>query len=152
MRNGQTPQGVYTVDSVMPKANDVEEYGRNRRLILNFISKYSDLMQVKALIPGAHHHLHWWKEAIVAADIGRTHLRIHGTGRKNFNFLSSHFPFVSTSGCLSMRETFIHNDQRLLLNALMGALELPLIFESETKIQGLLYVVEFDGNDQALRF
>ena len=35
--NGQTPQGVHTIDSVMPEANRQIAFGKFRRLILNWV-------------------------------------------------------------------------------------------------------------------
>lgn len=152
-RNGQTPQGIYTIDSVMPKANNPLEYGKNRRLILNFIQdSREENTKSKALMPKAHWEKSWWKEADLARELGRNHLRIHGTGRSHLNPFSTYFPMVPTSGCLAMTETYFLDHQRKLLDAMMMALNLTPSFESETKIQGLLYVVEFDGNFQSLRF
>ena len=155
--NGQTPTGVFTIDSVMPEANNTHEFGKFRRLIVNFIPKSLDESELTALLPSHHHDKSWWKASVVARELGRSLLRIHGTGRSNLNPFSSYFPLVPTSGCLATKESHLlglkkYNDQRLLLDSLQKAMELPVLFENESKIHGLLYVVEFDDNLTALHF
>jgi len=154
--NGHTPCGVYTIDGVMPEANNPLEFGGHRRLIVNFL-KEDAKDSYRALLPRLHWSLDWWKQSELAGLLGRSLLRIHGTGHINLNIFSNYFPFVPTSGCLATIETktfFGHKmtDQRELLDALMVAQGLDKSFENEMKIHGLLYVVEFDGNLSALEF
>ena len=64
---------------------------------------------------------------------------------------------VASAGCLTTIEKktlglFKIEHQRELLDTLMEALELPNSYENESKIHGLLYVVDFDGTYQALEF
>ena len=155
--NGCTPTGVFTLDSVMPLADKKMIFGEFRRLIVNFIKMSPDELELKKLIPSTHYKLNWWKPSAVGRDLGRSLLRIHGTGRKNLNPMTSHFPFVPTSGCLATNESSFFGlkkvqDQRLLLDALMRASDIPVSEENESKIHGLLYVVELDDNLAALRF
>lgn len=155
--NGQTPTGIFTLDSVMPEANNTFEFGKFRRLIVNFIPKSLNEFDLKTFLPRIHQDKSWWKASVVARELGRSLLRIHGTGRSNLNLFSSHFPLVPTSGCLATQEGNIigfknYNDQRLLLDSLQKAMNLPIQFENESKIHGLLYVVEFDDNLTALHF
>ncbi len=155
--NGDTPMGVFTIDSVMPEANKNYEFGEFRRLIVNFIKESQDESGFKKYLPKSHLSLSWWKQSLVARDLGRSLLRIHGTGRKNHNIFSSYFPLVPTSGCLATNEAqlfgiYKRQDQRLLLDTLMKAQGLLPCFENELKIHGLLYVVEFDDNLNALVF
>lgn len=149
--NGATPQGVYTIDSVMPEANRTYEFGHFRRLILNFMSD----PQILRLLPITHHHKCWWQQSALARELGRNHLRIHGSGRTNFNPLTPFFPMIPTSGCLSTNEgrSFFKKaqDQRHLLDTLMSIQGLAPIYENESKIHGLLYVVEFSDNLTALK-
>lgn len=155
--NGCTPTGVYTIDSVMPEANNNFDFGEFRRLIVNFIPESRSEAELQKLLPKSHHNKSWWKPSIVARELGRSLLRIHGTGRKNLNPFNAFFPLVPTSGCLATNEAKLFGfsgarDQRLLLDQLMSALELPCTYENESKIHGLLYVVELDDNLSALRF
>ena len=155
--NGDTPTGIMKIDSVMPEANNQYEFGKHRRLILNFIPKSAGEGELKKHMPFSHYDLDWWKPVIVARDMGRSLLRIHGTGRTNLDPLKPYFPMVPTSGCLATNESrlmglFPNDDQRSLLDALMIASDLHPTFENESKIHGLLYVVEFDGRFQALEF
>lgn len=155
--NGNTPAGVFSLDSVMPEANKFFEFGEFRRLIVNFIPESANEASIQKLLPVKHHQKSWWKPSVVGRVLGRSLLRIHGTGRDNFNPFSPYFPLVPTSGCLATNEAKLFGkklaqDQRLLLDALMKALNLLPTFENESKIHGLLYVVDFDDNLAALHF
>ena len=155
--NGCTPTGVFTLDSVMPVADKNLDFGEFKRLIVNFIKASPNEIEIKELLPEKHHHLNWWKPSIIGRELGRSLLRIHGTGRKNRNLLAPYYPFSPTSGCLATNESTYFGlkkaqDQRLLLDALMRALALPQTHENESKIHGLLYVVELDDNLAALHF
>jgi hypothetical protein len=154
--NGQTPQGVYTVDGVMKKADRFLDFGKFRRLILNFIPKSDDEKMIKHLLPKSHWNLNWWREAVIARELGRSHLRIHGAGRKNLKIGTSYFPFVPTSGCLATREghfgLFKFNDQKKILNQLIQALDLPNEESSEEKISAKLLVINTDINFSNLIF
>lgn len=155
--NGATPAGIYKLESVMPHANKVHEYGEFRRLIINFLDEVPNEAEFRKYLPSNHHELSWWKPAVLAHELGRSLLRIHGTGRANRNPFTRHFPFVPTSGCLATNEAkflgFKHfRDQRLLLDTLMSSLNLAPTSENESKIHGLLYVVELDDNLSALHF
>ncbi len=148
--SGCTPCGLYSIDGVMAQANNPYLFGQYRRLILNFMP------EIMANLPKDHHELSWWRQAEVASKLGRSLLRIHGTGRVNRNPLTPYFPFVPTSGCLATNEVQLagmkSHDQRLLLDAMMSAIGEEAIFENESKIHGLLYVVEFDDNLARLEF
>ncbi len=147
-RNGNTPVGVMTIDSVMPEANMPLTYGANRRLILNFIEKSSKEKNIKSLLPESSHTNSWWRPGAVARDVGRNLLRIHGTGKINEDESTTYFPFRTTNGCISQRENTYgdieYTDQRILLDSLMKALDLPVMFENELNIKGILYIVEID--------
>ncbi|MBC7428361.1 MAG: hypothetical protein H7336_07100 [Bacteriovorax sp.] len=155
--NGLTPCGVYSVDSVMPEANKNADFGKFRRLIVNFLATSPNEENIKQFLPRNQHSNAWWLPSIVGRELGRSLLRIHGTGRVNINPFSSYFPMIPSSGCLTTIETTAFglcevNDQRDLLDTLMAALNLPIAYENESKIHGLLYVIEFDDTYQALEF
>ncbi len=152
-RKGYTPSGVYTMDSVMPEANKQKFYGKFRRIILNFIEKSSFETKLKSFLPKSAKSKNWWKESVIARDVGRNLLRIHGTGLispENEAF----FPLVETSGCISKREGHYngveYKDQRLLLDKLMDSLGLEMKYENEEKVSGVLYVVELDNKKKAV--
>jgi hypothetical protein len=154
--NGCTPTGLFSIDSVMPMADKNIDFGMFRRLIVNFIKASTDEFEIKQLIPKKHHNLNWWKPSVVGRELGRSLLRIHGTGRRNYNPLAPYYPFIPTSGCLATNESRFFfkkvQDQRLLLDALMTAQGISASFENESKIHSLLYVVELDDNLAALHF
>lgn len=146
---GYTPSGVYTIDGVMPYADQRLKYGKHRRLIMNFIPRSPEEQLLKAFLPESSQSYQWWEESVEARDLGRSELRIHGAGYKNFNPFSKHYPFVKTIGCIGMREgrygSKVYNDQRILLDQLMRASGLQVSYENEAKIQALLYVVEINN-------
>ncbi len=155
--NGTTPAGVFSVDSVMPEANKKYEFGAHRRLIVNFLVKSPNEENIKQFLPRTQHNSSWWLPSVVGRELGRSLLRIHGTDRVNKNPFSPYFPMIPSSGCLTTTErNFMGlvqiNDQRILLDTLMEALGLSPDYENESKIHGLLYVIEFDDTYQALEF
>lgn len=155
--NGNTPLGVYLIDSVMPEANNQMEYGQFRRLKVQFIQKSHHEKVLKSYLPNSHHGLSWWAQACLARDMGRSLLRIHGTGRVNYNPFSSFYPMTPSSGCLTtLEKSFFglrtHDDQNQLLKVLMEGQNLNPVFENELKIHSLLYVVEYSGTYQTLEF
>lgn len=147
--NGHTPSGVHSMDSVMPEANRRTAFGKFRRVILNWIP--SDLRMAQ-LLPSSALERKWWKEASLARDNGRKWLRIHGTGRINKNPESLYYPHMPTSGCVSVREGKYEDveftDQRKILDKIMEAMEIAPVFSNETKIKGMLYVIELDDKKE----
>jgi len=148
IRNGQTPQGVHSIDSVMPYANRQDAFGKFRRIILNWIPRSENEKLSKIILPNSVHNDHWWLQANTARDLGRNDLRVHGTGRINDDPNSFHYPFRKTSGCVSQREGTYENityfDQRKLLDTLMSNLGMAPEFDNEELIKGLFYLVEID--------
>lgn len=148
-KGGYTPSGVYTVDSVMPYADQTRKFGDFRRLILNFIPKTYDEQLLKSFLPESSHSYAWWRESVIGRDIGRNLLRIHGAGYKNYNFFSKHYPFVKTIGCIGTREGRYgrtrYKDQRVLLDKMMKASGLEPRYENEEKLYALLYLVEINN-------
>jgi hypothetical protein len=154
-RNGHTPTGVLTIDSVMPDADQQISFGKYRRMILNFIPKSQDEEQLKSLLPLSSLDARWWRASTIARDIGRNLLRIHGTGKRNTDSSSSYFPFVPTSGCIAQRENtyngVTYKDQRLLLDTVMEAMKLTPHYENETEVKGLLYILELDDKNEEVK-
>lgn len=151
VRNGNTPAGVYTIDSVMPTADQQISFGKNRRMILNFIPASQDESLHKALLPLSSTISNWWKSGIVARDIGRNLLRIHGSGKINKDPTTPYFPFMRTSGCVAQRENTYsgirYNDQRVLLDQIMTAMELAPNYSNEVKVKGVFYLIELNDKN-----
>lgn len=147
-RNGNTPEGVLTIDSVMPSADQQTSYGKFRRMILNFVPKSKNESLIKSLLPVSSHGSEWWKNGVVARDIGRNLLRIHGTGKINLDPTTPYFPFMRTSGCIAQKENtydgVTYQNQRNLLDSVMKAMDMVPTFSNEPNIKGLLYLVEID--------
>lgn len=149
--NGQTPSGVYFIDSVMPVADKQTEFGKNRRLILNF----AGLAETKKILPVSQLEKRWWQQAHLAKELGRGNLRVHGTGTRNNDMNSLHPTLVPSVGCIKLREGeydgVIYNDQRLLLNTLMRAQGLQVKTENETNIKATLILFHIPGEGQVLK-
>ncbi len=153
--NGSTPCGVYRLNGVMPNTDKFLEFGRYRRLILDFIEQSPAEEKLKTYLPMGHYERHWWKQSVLARTLGRGLLRIHGTGLKNKKYFSKYYPFVPTSGCLATNEVNgllkkVHQ-QRELLDTLMMALGLEVKFENECHIKALVYVFELDDKKGRVR-
>lgn len=150
-RNGNTPEGVMTIDSVMPVADQQMSFGKYRRFILNFIPKSKNETLLKSLLPASSKDSDWWKSGVTARDIGRNLLRIHGTGKINTDPVTPYYPFMRTSGCIAQRENtydgITYKDQRNLLDTVMKAMDIIPTYENETQVKGLLYIVEIDDKD-----
>lgn len=153
-RNGYTPQGVHLMRGVMPEANFPEAYGRFRRVILDFVPRSAGEAEQRKLLPEESQGRDWWKEAMIARDIGRGELRIHGTGERNDDTKTPYYTFVPTIGCVAQRElrygNVTYTDQRLLLDRLMRAGGLSVGYASEPLIQGLFYVIELSAGGGAV--
>jgi hypothetical protein len=152
--NGQTPNGVHTINSVMPDANRQRAFGKFRRVMLDWIPKSKSEENTKHFIPKSHLNLKWWKRATIARDAGRLYLRIHGTGRVNDEPKGSYYPHMPTSGCVSTKEGrydgVTYKDQRIILDKLMQASQLRPVYNNEPKIKGVLYVVNIDTQKKAV--
>lgn len=154
IRNGNTPAGIFTIDSVMPYADQQDAYGKFRRMILNFVPKSKDEKLLRSLLPETSQDEEWWKPTVAARDVGRNLFRIHGTGRINEDPTVPYYPFMRTSGCIAQRENkyegVTFSDQRVLLDKVMTSLGLEPKFANEPKIKGLLYLVEIDDVDEVV--
>ncbi|MBC7692918.1 MAG: hypothetical protein H7222_14240 [Methylotenera sp.] len=152
--NGYTPSGIYQIDGVMPEANDPYDFGKFRRVVLNFIEPSPETgplqneLNFQLLLPPSNWSLNGWRESIIARELGRNSFRLHGTGQKNSNRESTYYPFIPTSGCIAARENAYpeetYLDQRHLLDQLMLASELEPVWSNETEITALLYVIEIN--------
>ncbi len=147
-RNGNTPAGVFSIDSVMPFADQQLSYGKFRRLILNFVPKSNNEILIKSLLPRSSWDNNWWSSTVIARDIGRNLFRIHGSGKLNTDPTTTYYPFRRTLGCISQRENtygeITYKDQRDLLDSIMTAMELTPSYQNETKVKGILYALEIN--------
>lgn len=150
-KNGNTPTGIYTIDSVMPSADQQMSFGKFRRMIVNFIPKSKNETLQKALLPESSHAEDWWKPAVTARDIGRSLFRIHGTLKINQDPTVPYYPFMRTSGCIAQRENTYdgveYKDQRALLDSIMTAMDLAPTYANELNVKGILYLVEIDDKN-----
>lgn len=153
-RNGNTPAGIFTIDSVMPSADQQMSFGKFRRIILNFVPKSRNEVLLRSLLPKTSQESDWWKATVTARDVGRNLFRIHGTLKINTDSSVPYYPFMRTSGCIAQRENTYDgedfSDQRILLDSIMTALNLELNYANEPKVKGILYLVEIDDKDDAV--
>ncbi len=142
---GDTPQGIFYINGVMPQVNKREIFGDYRRLIVD----YNDFSEndYKTILPSSVWNNNWWREALLAQQLGRSLLRIHGTLRVTENTKAPFYPFYPTSGCLTTRESGLFNDQRLLLDQLMKTQGLTCSLKNEEQLNGMLVVVNMHRKD-----
>lgn len=154
--NGDTPSGIQTIDSVMPEANRPLAFGKFRRVILSFVPSTPEDVDSTFLLPDSAQEYQWWNQASIARDVGRNHIRIHGTGRINEDSTTPFYPLRQTSGCISQKEGIYgeidYIEQRVLLDNLMMAMELDPIFDNELQIKGLLYLIEINDKEEAVGY
>ncbi len=150
-KNGNTPTGIYTIDSVMPSADQQISFGKFRRMIVNFIPKSKNETLQKSLLPESSHTEDWWKPAVTARDIGRSLFRIHGTLKINQDPTVPYYPFMRTSGCIAQRENTYdgveYKDQRELLDTIMKAMDMEPTYANELNVKGIMYLVEIDDKN-----
>lgn len=153
-RNGNTPAGIFTIDSVMPVADQQLSYGKFRRMILNFIPSSEDEKLIKSLLPPSSWSHSWWKPTLMARDIGRNLFRIHGSGKINDDPAATYFPFMQTLGCIAQRENTYngttYKDQRALLDTIMINMDLIPMYDNEPSVKGILYVLELNDKNSAV--
>jgi hypothetical protein len=146
--DGNTPAGIFLMKGVMPKANKKMTYGSYRRIILDFVKWSNGEKEQKKLLPPISHNHSWWSEAKVARDKGRSAFRIHGNGFNITGKSKPYYPFMATRGCVAQIEGRFSGkeffDQRLLLDTLMQAQNLNPEYNNESKIKGVLYVIDID--------
>lgn len=155
-RNGHTPSGVLTIDSVMPTPEPTEVFGQFRRFILNFVAKSENEAENRKFLPATAQTADWWKEANVARDVGRDLLRVHGSGKLPDDPSAPNWPLRPTLGCIMQREGKVgrvtYKDQRRLLDTSMEALGLEKIYNNETAITGVLYLIDLDTKKKAVTY
>ncbi len=150
--NGHTPQGVFTIDSVMPDTNRQMIYGKFRRMKLDFIKKSNNEKDLRHYIPEDLQDMNWWQETVIARDNGRSLFRIHGVGYQNIFSNARYYPFIPTAGCIASLEGeydgVVYKDQQVLLDTFMESMGLEPKFENEVKIKGMLYVVNINDEER----
>jgi hypothetical protein len=153
--NGNTPRGIHTLDSVMPLADQFSLFGAYRRVKLDFLPGTNQEQITKMMLPESQHNRYWWRYNSLARDNGRSLFRIHGTGRPNYDENTPYYPHRPSSGCITTREgsypDVVYTDQRSVLDAMMRSLDLVEKYENEELIKGLLYLIELNTNQGAVK-
>jgi len=146
--DGNTPQGVHLVDGVIQDGSDPMGFGKFSRIVLDFVPESPNEANTMLLLPESSQDLDWWQEAVVARNVGRGLLRLHGTGEINTDPSSLYYPLTPTDGCVSSRENTYgqttYTDQLELLDTWQESEGLAPSTANETKIGGLLYVINLD--------
>lgn len=151
-RNGNTPEGVHTIDGVIRAGKKGSKkqriFGSYSRFILNFVPRSHNEQDTKSFLPESASEANWWKSAVVARNVGRNLLRVHGTGVKRVRKKDPFYPMRPTLGCIMQRELKFdgvdYKDQRLLLDKTMIAMGMKPHWKNESKIRGVLYLIELD--------
>jgi len=153
-KRGNTPQGVFKINAVMPQTDKKIVYGSERRIILDFLEDNEYLDNQSSYIPTELQNKEAWAEVSKAKSLGRDLFRIHGVGTQNIIPQTKFYPFIPTAGCITSREGeyggITYNDQRQMLNKMMESLGLEPNEENEVYINGYLYIIDIDNQDKAV--
>ncbi|MBM0743423.1 hypothetical protein JOY44_17705 [Phormidium sp. CLA17] len=165
---GQTPQGIYRVESVVPKAEDefFRAYGQfplvnlfvpfeagAKQFIPGNPGTFSgSLQQYQALLPSSWRAYRPLQQSFWAGKAGRSLFRIHGSGEsadffrgKDKNYPDS-YNWNPTLGCLSAQELYSEKGQ--LLHADMPKILQALKMVGGKNFAGYLTVVDVPGDEK----
>jgi hypothetical protein len=158
---GQTPQGIYRAEGVVPQPDDefFRAYGQfdlvnlyvpfekgAKPFVPGQPGAFGGLSSYQTLLPPDWRNYRPMQQTYWAGKAGRGLFRIHGTGEaptffngKDKNYPDS-FEWNPTIGCLSARE--LYNDQGKLLQADMPKLLYALQIVGGSKFTGYVVVVD----------
>ncbi|MEX0268510.1 hypothetical protein AB3R30_05165 [Leptolyngbyaceae cyanobacterium UHCC 1019] len=165
---GQTPQGIYRVESVVPAAEDefFRAYGQfdlvnlfvpfeagAKQFIPGTPGTFSgSLNQYRALLPPSWRTYRPLQQSYWAGKAGRSLFRIHGSGEsadffrgKDKNYPDS-YNWNPTLGCLSAQE--LYNEKGKLLHADMPKILQTLQMVGGKNFAGYLIVVDVPGDEK----
>lgn len=164
---GQTPQGVYRVEGIVPQPDDefFRAYGRFSLVKLfvpfepgakQFLPGKSgafngNLNDYQTLLPPSWRNYWAVQQSYWAGKIGRSDFRIHGTGEapdffSNKGSKPDTFSWNPTIGCLSALE--LYNEKGQLVEAHMPKLLGGLRMVAGSNFAGYMVVIEVPGQSE----
>lgn len=162
--DGNTPQGVYSIQGTAVTYNKLIGPTPNLQLILPFERKWTTYFQLgDSVVWNAGYDALWsylqllpptWRtlplatEAFYAGKIGRNAIIAHGTTIDPEYFKNkTYYPLTPTMGCLCARELWNVTNGRLLES---DQFNLVNAFNSRAGSRGYLYVIDIDDQQKAV--
>ena len=158
--NGNTPQGIYSIQGTAVSHNNFIGPTPNLQLIIPFENKWEkyfqqdwdasqdSLLLYKNLLPASWRNYEPMMEAWNAGKIGRTAIIAHGTTIDPEYFKNKPFyPLTPSQGCLCAKELWNVTNGRLLVSEQFN---LTSTFLSTPGSKGYLYVINLDDQQKAV--
>jgi len=165
---GQTPQGIYRIESVVPAAEDKYFRAYGQFPLVNLFVPFEagakqfvpgtpgtfngSLDQYQALLPSSWRTYRPLQQSYWAGKAGRSLFRIHGSGEsadffrgKDKNYPDS-YNWNPTLGCMSAQE--LYNEKGKLLHADMPKVLQALQMVGGKNFAGYLVVVDLPGDEK----
>lgn len=164
IKNGNTPQGVYSVLGTAVANNRLIGPTPNLQLIMPFENKWEKYFQLPAgavwdssidslqsyleLVPPPWRRSSFATESFYAGKIGRNAIIAHGTTIDPEYFADKPFyPLTPTLGCLCAKELWNISNGRLLVSEQFN---LVSAFNATPGNKGYLYVINVDDQQKAI--
>jgi hypothetical protein len=162
--DGNTPQGVYSIQGTAVTYNKLIGPTPNLQLIMPYERKWTSyfhagdstvwtpnfdaLWAYQQLLPPAMRNNPAFTEAFYAGKIGRNSIIAHGTTIDPEYFKNKPwYPLTPTMGCLCAKELWNVSNGRLLVS---DQFNLVSAFTSTTGNRGYLYVIDIDNQKKAV--
>jgi hypothetical protein len=162
--DGNTPQGVYSIQGTAVTYNKLIGPTPNLQLLLPFERKWTTYFQLSdtvvwnagydvlwsylQLLPPAWRNLPLATEAFYAGKIGRNAIIAHGTTIDPDYFKNKpYYPLTPTMGCLCAKELWNVTNGRLVES---DQLNLVNAFNATAGNKGYLYVIDIDDQQKAV--
>jgi hypothetical protein len=162
--DGNTPQGVYSIQGTAVTYNKLIGPTPNLQLIMPYERKWTTyfhagdstvwtpnndmLWSYLQLLPPSMRTMPWVTEAFYAGKAGRNSIIAHGTTIDPEYFRNKPwYPLTPTMGCLCAKELWNVSNGRLLVS---DQFNLVSAFSSTTGNKGYLYVIDIDDQKKAV--
>jgi hypothetical protein len=161
--DGNTPQGVYSIQGTAVTYNKLIGPTPNLQLILPFERKWTTYFQLTdsvwnpavdvqwsylQLLPPGFRNFPWVTEAFYAGKTGRNSIIAHGTTIDPVYFKNKpYYPLTPTMGCLCAKELWNESNGRLLVS---DQFNLVNTFTATPGSKGYLYVIDVDDQRKAV--
>jgi hypothetical protein len=162
IKNGNTPQGVYSIQGTAVANNKLIGPTPNLQMIMPFESKWERFFQYPNgmswnpamdslqlyldLLPPSWRKDDFMKESFYAGKIGRNAIIAHGTTIDPEYFKDKPFyPLTPTNGCLCAKELWNISNGRLLMSEQFS---LVSAYMATPGSKGLLYVIDVDNKEK----
>jgi hypothetical protein len=162
--DGNTPQGVYSIQGTAVTYNKLIGPTPNLQLIMPYERKWTTyfhagdstvwtpnmdaLWAYQQLLPPSMRNVPAFTEAFYAGKIGRNSIIAHGTTIDPEYFRNKPwYPLTPTMGCLCAKELWNVTNGRLLVS---DQFNLVSAFTSTTGNRGYLYVIDIDDQKKAV--